>query len=90
MGKVSPCCHALGTEPGRALPPGLPSLPVSHGRLEHGLAVGVCIIFLRYLTVAHIVQGAQAPAAGLLDSSLDKKLGIKEAAKFSLGLSLFF
>lgn len=35
----------------------------------------------------HIVQGAQAPTAGLSDSFLDKKLGVHEAAKFSLSLS---
>lgn len=86
VGKVSSCCHAPGTEPERALLPALPSLPVSHCRLEHGLEVGVCITFLRYLTVAHIVQGAEAPATGLLDSSLD----IHEAVKSSLGLSSFF
>lgn len=57
--------------------------------VEHGLTVGVCISFLGYLTVVHVVQQTQALTTRLLDSSLDKNLGIHEAAKSSLGLSSF-
>ncbi|XP_051485575.1 Wilms tumor protein 1-interacting protein isoform X2 [Apus apus] len=50
---------------------------------------GLCHLSEVTLTVALIVQGAQAPTTGILHSSLDIKLRIHKEAKSSLGFSSF-